>query len=684
MASDLTRAFSTKNLTKAWEWILSNPDWKYKQYFRHLYRAYSVCSSENLAHLALRLREETYTATTPVRVYCPKRSGILRPYTLLSIEDQIVYQALANIVAPKLYATTRKRYLKTVFGNLYAGGDSDFFYADWRETYPKFSKAYVGYVKDGWKYAATFDLTACYDSIDYGVLEYELDKLGLNPEFAEKMISFLRRWTACCNGEHIEKRHGIPQGPLTSGLISECVLRRFDDATSRTKSTRYLRYVDDIRLLAKSETQVRRSLIDLDLMSKKLGLFPQSAKIDIHPVKEPEREIRTFVYSEDARKPARKQERYRRLVLETSKGLRVLKEKESQFKRLLGRVVPDSALALRLLEITRRQPHLYLSTLGSFLSMRKLSRKVTKACLEFLREDDLYSSVTAAVLRALRGRYHSSAKQSLHRLCRTLAMREDPELVAEANSILLADNALEWKQVHAALDTKIWWTRTVLLSHVRREMIGKPSFDALVHQHLKDKQADVALVAAIVAVEKDVVLPNLRNLMHPLAQISLKSAGMIGRVISGKCPIADMAVFVLGDEVRVINWRKVCGEHYKPIRRRIGRWLGYSKSDPSAWVNMTDTINDLILDALRKHDPATVKHEQGNFGSTMNAKSQFTKKYPALAEAVQATHKLRLESDLSHPVTTRTASYTRPIRWKEICPLKQLLRDGYIELWENW
>jgi len=302
--ADLTRAYSTKNLSKAWKWILSNPDWKYKQYFRHLYRAYSVCARENIENLGLRLREDTYTATTPVRIYFPKRSGILRPYTLLSIEDQIVYQALANIVAPKLYAVTRKRYMKTVFGNLYAGGDSDFFYVDWRKTYRRFSEAYVGYVKDGWGLAATFDLTACYDSIDHGVLEHELGELGLDHEFAEKMVFFLRRWTTCCNGEPIEKRHGIPQGPLTSGLISECVLSRFDDATSRTKSTKYLRYVDDIRLLARTEMQLRRSLIDLDLISKKLGLFPQSAKIDIHPVKEPKKEIRAFVYSEDARNPA--------------------------------------------------------------------------------------------------------------------------------------------------------------------------------------------------------------------------------------------------------------------------------------------------------------------------------------------------------------------------------------------
>jgi len=378
------------------------------------------------------------------------------------------------------------------------------------------------------------------------------------------------------------------------------------------------------------------------------------------------------------------QERHRKLILEVSKGLCVPKERESEFKRLLSRVVPDSSLALRLLEITRRQPHLYLNTLGSFLSMRKLSRNVTKECLEFLRENDLYFSVSAAVLRALRGRYHPSARQSLHRLCRSLAKREDPELTTEANSILLADNALEWEQVRAALNAKVWWARTTLLPHVRHEMIGKPSFDSLVRQQLKDKQTDVALVAAIVAVEKDVALPSPRKLMHPLAQVSLKAAGMIGRLLSGQCPVTEAAVSVLGGDVQAIIWRKICGNHYKPIRSRVGRWLGYSTSDATAWVNLTDTINDLILDSLREHDPSIVKHEQGNFGSVMNTKSPFTRKYPALARAVQTTHKARLESDLSHPVTSKTGTYTRPISWNEMIQLKELLRDGYVELWNNW
>ena len=56
----------------------------------------------------------------------------------------------------------------------------------------------------------------------------------------------------------------------------------------------YFRYVDDIRLFANNEKDLRRLLVALDLMSKDIGLFPQSAKIGIHKVADIERELKSI------------------------------------------------------------------------------------------------------------------------------------------------------------------------------------------------------------------------------------------------------------------------------------------------------------------------------------------------------------------------------------------------------
>jgi len=127
LTENLNKAFAVENLKRAWLWTRTIPDKQYKSYFRHIYKAYSLADDEKIEDLHKRLKNETYQSLHSTKIYLPKKSGILRPYTLLSIEDQILYQALTNIVAEKLYPKVKRGYLTTVFGHLYAGKRSLFF-----------------------------------------------------------------------------------------------------------------------------------------------------------------------------------------------------------------------------------------------------------------------------------------------------------------------------------------------------------------------------------------------------------------------------------------------------------------------------------------------------------------------------------------------------------------------------
>jgi hypothetical protein len=63
-----------------------------------------------------RMITNSYSPREPTKLFFPKASGVLRPYTLLCVEDQIVYQAFANVIAERLYAKTKSRYNRSVFG----------------------------------------------------------------------------------------------------------------------------------------------------------------------------------------------------------------------------------------------------------------------------------------------------------------------------------------------------------------------------------------------------------------------------------------------------------------------------------------------------------------------------------------------------------------------------------------
>lgn len=313
---------------------------EYKNHFRHVYRAYAIASSDNLDDLRRRLATGAFQPTHATKVYLPKRSGALRPYSLLSIEDQVVYQAMVNLVAERFDEAHKAKYYRSMFSNIPAGAKSQWFYRDWRRSYRKFTRAIVDAYGAGYRYVARFDLTACYDSICHKVLSHFLQKIGLDKDFCSVLCDYLVQWTTTSSANPIYHGHGIPQGPMSSGLLAETVLVHFDDSVAGTPAARYVRYVDDIRLFGRSSEDLREPLMLLDLCSKQVGLFPQTAKTSIQRVKDIEDEIKTL--SESGGTPpvalSGDQDRIHRRLRELTRGLHV--SDDTRFKYTLVRRLP--------------------------------------------------------------------------------------------------------------------------------------------------------------------------------------------------------------------------------------------------------------------------------------------------------------------------------------------------------
>ena len=170
----LERVFDLKNLRRAYRWILSNPDAQYKSYFRDSYDAFAIASDSQLKWIRQEGLKDRYTVSHASKILTPKPSGTLRPITLLTVEDQIVYQACVNLVAELIKKKTRHRYNKRVFAHLYSGKSSPFFHSKWQKSYDAFSRRIRDAYSKGYKYIANFDLTAFYDSIDHRVLKHFL------------------------------------------------------------------------------------------------------------------------------------------------------------------------------------------------------------------------------------------------------------------------------------------------------------------------------------------------------------------------------------------------------------------------------------------------------------------------------------------------------------------------------
>ena len=137
------------NLELAYNRLLTNPESTYKNFFRETYAIYGMASEKNIKLLRKKINTG-YLPAQSIRVFMPKSNGLSRMYTLLSIEDQVVYQAYANILAKALTSNSQitKRYKKSVFGNLCTQADSEFFYQNWQDSY----KAYTQYTLKRRKY----------------------------------------------------------------------------------------------------------------------------------------------------------------------------------------------------------------------------------------------------------------------------------------------------------------------------------------------------------------------------------------------------------------------------------------------------------------------------------------------------------------------------------------------------
>lgn len=158
--SAFSQVYDLRNLQRAYRWVLSSPDPRYKNYFRQEYSAYALATDLNLKILRRQIKGGRFTPSHASKVYLPKASGILRQLTLLTVNDQIAYQACVNVIAEELQKRTKKRHRDTVFYHLYAGNKSPFFYQRWETSYAVYANAIRDNFAKGLTYVATFDLTA--------------------------------------------------------------------------------------------------------------------------------------------------------------------------------------------------------------------------------------------------------------------------------------------------------------------------------------------------------------------------------------------------------------------------------------------------------------------------------------------------------------------------------------------
>lgn len=272
----------------------------YKSIYYTDLKIFETFLQNNLITLIDQLKTKTYKPEKSHKIFIPKKNELVRPLSMLKFTDLIVYQAITNIISDYSFDKIAPRYGNTIFGNIVNTSNSGvkdkiFFYQPWKKSWKKFSERSVKYFEDGYKYISEFDIASFFDTIDHSILIQILQNdYQIEEEITSLLSDCLETWTADFNHKTFVAKHGIPQGPLSSPFLADIYLMYLDDeiTTKGKLDIKYLRYVDDIRILSKNKRISRKAIAALDLISRDLGLIPQANKIFIKEVTDIKQEIK--------------------------------------------------------------------------------------------------------------------------------------------------------------------------------------------------------------------------------------------------------------------------------------------------------------------------------------------------------------------------------------------------------
>lgn len=691
---------SLDNFRLAWHRLVRGSNKEYKRFFSHLYPSYRFSLDTNLNDLLSEVRDGHWRPSSAVKVYFPRPTGVLRPVTLLSLRDQIVYQAIANVIGDRFFRSLRPRYGIKTFGALYAGPASKFFYRSWKKSYRAFNKKIIRAYRAGKDIIADFDLVSFFDLIDHKTLETILRQRAKNTYLLQLLNDCLTRWTASGPAGYL-KGHGIPQGPEASALIAETLLADFD-RDSHGKVT-YVRYIDDIKLLARTFSSVDRSLIRLDLRSKHLGLVPQAQKIARRRVTD----IRTVIKSVPSNLASSAPVRPFKRLSRTSKRrlLKILKDSlkrtkgelevvdATRFKFALYRLPPSTRLLRSIRPLYLSRPDLS-GVLANYAARFPASPACHDVLYSALRASPAYDAVAADYVLALDRTVRAGRRSRFNRFVRMLPGKsEEKSLLATFPTKLFLYKRTNKLVAAARLYREVQpLVAGLLISRLafdpNHRSMAPTDLRGAISRFARSSDADLSRYCTYLMLTELKLIPS-----KPGAAGSLLLRH-VGLNVPNNKPSLLLGFFKeLFSVNSPLDWERLLGKRaHSEAQRRSNVIRGYWLGSPSVFVTVLDNFNDLLIQRFSLKHPrlrgpfrtATRKGKRIPDFENWLRNADLATILPRATPTFLECHTLRHRADVAHPTSSKTGRHTRPLTDEESARIILRLRPAYRELLTKW
>lgn len=692
------------NFRLAFERILHSNNFFYKSFYRNALGLYSLSLNQNLKSLIKELKDETYEPSLSTTEFVPKQNGILRPFAVLTLKDLIVYQALGNTLAVKLSSELKARTYDRTFGNVYSGvfsgHNSPYYFVNWRKSYRRFQNSLISEYNQRKVFWANFDLASFYEVIDHSVLKNYYSKKIVDIEILDLLIKCLGKWSN--NKSGLGLAHGIPQGPEASSFLGECYMFYFDD--KQLPGVSYFRYVDDIRLLAYTESDARRGLTILDLASKELGLIPQAQKIQVSKVDNLDNalsRIPSGVLNIPRNQALNFDKRIKLKSLLTS-GIKTANSSvevldNAKFRYALYRLPRDDDVLSNIAKLMLTRPDLS-SDFSQYLQRAyPQDKKATDIIVDALTLDPVFDYAVSNYVQALRVCNTGVEAYDYSKILGDVLSRsveKSPTLKALITSFLSFNYSFTDKinvvkqEPNIPVRRKLFYDLILEDSHIDSLSTHEFKKCKVFESDVKSEDEELArAVAYFFVIHNPLWKPPPRansSVRLLMVGLGLKSrtrvtVSTIDRFFALNCGFAGK-----------IPWKKALGSDFYNVRRSCMKIPDLRLSHPAGFVNRLDTFNESLIRSLsvnhsflNKHYHEAGKGTQGipKYGAWLN-NSHLVKIIPFGVFWFKKVHNARTDSLLSHSRSVggkRKGKPTREIGSKEA----NVLMKGASSAWKE-